>query len=67
MNGLYLEQKARNTFILNNNDKNKTLSKLNFKNKQIDELLKNDNNDKLNLFLIMTIVKIIIETIMPVI
>ena len=67
MNGLYLEQKARNTFILNNNDKNKTLSKLNFKNKQIDELLKNDNNDKLNIFLIMIIVKIIIETIMPVI
>lgn len=50
MNGLYLEQNARNTFRLNNNDKNKTLSKLNFKNKQIDELLKSDNNDKLNIF-----------------
>lgn len=50
MNGLYLEQNARNTFRITNNNKNKTLSKLNFKNKQIDELLNNKNNDKLSFF-----------------
>ena len=42
MNGLYLEQNARNTFQLDNNQKNKILSKLNFKNIQLDNLLKNN-------------------------
>ena len=45
MNGLYLEQNATNTFRLENN-KNKTLSKLNFKNYQLDDFLKKDINIK---------------------
>ena len=52
MNGLYLEQNARNTFQLDNNQKNKTLSKLNFKNIQLDNLLKNNklkNENKNNI------------------
>lgn len=49
MNGLYLEQNTRNTFRQSNSFKNKTLTKLNFKNNQIDELLNNKNNDKINI------------------
>ena len=44
MNGLYLEQNARNTMKFENRQKNKTSSKFNFKNIQLDNLLKDDDN-----------------------
>ena len=50
MNGLYLEQNARNTFRLEGNKTNKTLSKLNYKNVKLDNLLKDDNNSNRTYF-----------------
>ena len=50
MNGLYLEQNARNTFRLEGNKTNKTLSKLNYKNIKLDNLLKDDNNSNRTYF-----------------
>ena len=46
MNGLYLEQNARNTFQLENKQKNEDISKLNFKNIHLDSILKNDTNNR---------------------
>ena len=48
MNGLYLEQNARNTMRLESELKNRTLSKLNFKNIKLDNLLKDDNDKDIN-------------------
>ena len=45
MNGLYLEQNARNTMKFENQQKNKTASKFNFKNIQLDNLLKDDDGN----------------------
>ena len=46
MNGLYLEQNARNTFQLENKQKNEDTPKLNFKNIHLDSILKNDTNNR---------------------
>ena len=50
MNGLYLEQNARNTFRLEGDKTNKTLSKLNYKNVKLDNLLKDENNSNRTYF-----------------
>ena len=50
MNGLYLEQNARNTFRLEGDKTNKTLSKLNYKNIKLDNLLKDENNSNRTYF-----------------
>ena len=46
MNGLYLEQNARNTFQLEKEQKNKNLTKLNFKDIKLDYLLKKEHNNR---------------------
>ena len=48
MNGLYLEPTVRNTMRLQNRQKNKTLSKFNYKNVQLDQILKDDDNKNYN-------------------
>ena len=46
MNGLYLEQNARNTSQLEKEQKNKNLTKLNFRDIKLDYLLKKNNNNR---------------------
>ena len=48
MNGLYLEPTVRNTMRLQNRQKNKTLSKFNYKNVQLDHILNDDDNENYN-------------------